>query len=473
MLKSNKFGKRLARHGLCFFAGLFGPFLFVGCQPAADPKPAGVAATGVQPSIVTADIQEGIERHIDEQVRSGGGYFHVPFEGDELKLKLVRVHTEYLATLGPTRHFACVDMVTEDGEFYDVDFFMEGPRGEFKVTETTIHKKNGKPFYVWKQAADKTWGRVPIDQATNETLGVIYGRDRFSFRYAAPIPQIQQGGRMWLPLAASDAFQTVKIASVTAPVPYKILVDPEHNNQALFFALAPEHSGKEIVIVYDVERLEKGAYPGNPQDAARHLDPHLKGPTWDKIQATAEEAVRGKEAGLMRARALYDHVMDTMAYKRCGKGWGTGDVKRICDLFSGNCTDFHSYFIALAKAVGIPARFAIGAAIPSERNDGGVEGYHCWAEFFVEGKWWPIDVSEADKYSGLAAYYFGHHPANRFEFSRGRDLVFEPGPDSGPINFLAYPVLEIDGKPVKAKTEFSFERSISKTQGPISGNFNS
>ena len=69
-----------------------------------------------------------------------------------------------------------------------------------------------------------------------------------------------------------------------------------------------------------------------------------------------------------------------------------------------------------------------------------------------------MDISEADKYSPLSSYYFGHHPANRLEFSRGRDLVVDPGPESGPINFLAYPVLEIDGKQVKPKVFFSFRR---------------
>jgi hypothetical protein len=70
-----------------------------------------------------------------------------------------------------------------------------------------------------------------------------------------------------------------------------------------------------------------------------------------------------------------------------------------------------------------------------------------------------VDISEGDKYSALATYYFGHHPANRIELSRGRDLVFEPGPASGPINFLAYPVLEINGKPTAVKVEFSFKRN--------------
>ena len=160
----------------------------------------------------------------------------------------------------------------------------------------------------------------------------------------------------------------------------------------------------------------------------------------------------------MRARALYDHVIDRMRYAKSGAGWGKGDAVFACVARNGNCTDFHSYFIALARAVGIPARFAIGATIPSSRDAGGVNGYHCWAEFYTDGKWWPVDISEADKCSSLATYYFGHQAAKRVEFSRGRDLVVEPGPASGPINFLAYPVLEIDGKPTETKIEFSFDR---------------
>ena len=76
------------------------------------------------PTILTGDIRAGIEKHIDEQVAAGGGYFHVPFAGTDLKLRLVRVHIEYLASLAPQRHFACVDMASEDGQFYDIDFFL-------------------------------------------------------------------------------------------------------------------------------------------------------------------------------------------------------------------------------------------------------------------------------------------------------------------------------------------------------------
>ena len=113
--------------------------------------------------------------------------------------------------------------------------------------------------------------------------------------------------------------------------------------------------------------------------------------------------------------------------------------------------DMHYYGIyALARAAGIPARFAIGAAIPSARDDGGISGYHCWAEFNAEGKWWPVDISEADKYSSLATYYFGHHPANRIELSRGRDLQVNPGPQEGPINFIAFLISSTPNPPVRS-----------------------
>ena len=61
----------------------------------------GSAGTSTVPNVVTADIEAGIQHYIEEKMRLGGGYFTLPFEEKELKLKLVRVHTEYLANLGP------------------------------------------------------------------------------------------------------------------------------------------------------------------------------------------------------------------------------------------------------------------------------------------------------------------------------------------------------------------------------------
>ena len=133
------------------------------------------------PNVVTTDIKAGIERHIREMSASNGGFFPITFEEKEMKLKLVRVHMEYLANLGPRRHFACVDLASEDGNVYDVDFFLSGDPGSMVVTETTVHKLNGRPFYLWEQQDDGTWIHVEATDASRELLGVVEGEDKFSF----------------------------------------------------------------------------------------------------------------------------------------------------------------------------------------------------------------------------------------------------------------------------------------------------
>lgn len=289
-------------------------------------------------------------------------------------------------------------------------------------------------------------------------LGVINGSDEFDFTYRLKLPAITGAARLWLPLATSDMFQRVVVEGITAPETWRELDEPEHGNKILFLEPGPADGGKSVEIRYRVKRFEKSEYAVRDPNVQKYLKPEKLVPTNETFRAIAQQVTRGKPTDLTRARALYDHVIGQVRYAKYGSGWGRGDALYACDARSGNCTDFHAYFMALAREVGIPARFAIGAAIPSERNDGGTDGYHCWAEFFADGKWVPVDLSEANKNSSLADYYFGHHPANRFEFSKGRDLVVEPGPASGPINFLAYPVLEIDGKPIKVQTEFLFRR---------------
>jgi transglutaminase-like putative cysteine protease len=378
----------------------------------------------------------------------------------KLQLKLVRVHTEYLANLGPRRHFACVDLVGTDGEVYDVDFFLAGDPGAMRVTETTVHKINGQPLYTWEQKRDGTWRRVPVRKASKRLLGVINGRDEFEFIYRVRLPELSAPAQLWLPLARSDRFQTVQIEAIRASGRWKELVDQTHGNMVLFLTAGPADSGQIIEIKYRVQRLEKAAYSPAETDAIvpKYLHPERLVPHDHNFRSIAEQVTAGKGTDLMRARALYDHVIERLRYQRYGSGWGVGDATYACHVGTGNCSDYHAYFIALARAAGIPARLAIGAAVPSERDVGRIDGYHCWAEFFADGKWWPVDISEADKYSSLATYYFGHHPANRIELSQGRDLVVDPLPASGPINLLAYPVLEVEGKPVKPETEFLFRR---------------
>jgi transglutaminase-like putative cysteine protease len=289
--------------------------------------------------------------------------------------------------------------------------------------------------------------------------GIVKGSDVLEFVYRVKLPEIKGEANLWIPLAKTDAFQTVTQEKISIPIKWEKVHDRDYDNDICILLPQPSDSGKTIELRYLVNRKEKAAYAAKGEDAARFLRPEKLVPVNETFKTLAQEATAGKKDDLERAKALYDHVLGRMRYDKSGTGWGRGDAIYACDAKTGNCTDFHAYFIALARSSGIPSRFAIGATIPADKNEGAIEGYHCWAEFFADGRWVPVDISEAWKNPQLADYYFGHNPANRFELTKGRDLVVDPAPATGPINFLVYPLLEMEGKVVKPETSFAFRRT--------------
>ena len=300
---------------------------------------------------------------------------------------------------------------------------------------------------------------VAVTNTTAAPPEIIHGADHFHFIYRVTLPALDGPAKLWVPLASTDAFQTVTEQAIDSPIPYQRTQDSKENNTVLTFSPTAADSGKVIEIKYDVIRKEKSVYPARKEDIARFLQPDRLVPINNTFEGIANATLLGSPADAMsKGRAIYDHVLHRMKYDKSGTGWGKGDAMHACDARAGNCTDFHSYFIALARAAGIPARFAIGFTIPADREQGTITGYHCWAEFLADGKWVPLDISEASQHPELADYYFGHQPANRFEISRGRDLVVDPLPTGGPINFLVYPLLEINGKECRINAEFSYQQ---------------
>jgi hypothetical protein len=111
-------------------------------------------------AVSKADISVGIKRQIARDIkRSNDKKFHVNYGGKDLALDLIKVHDDRLSNLGGGKYFACVDMNATDGKTYDIDFFMVGGPGSMKVTETSVHKVNGKPLYNWKEEGG-VWKKV-------------------------------------------------------------------------------------------------------------------------------------------------------------------------------------------------------------------------------------------------------------------------------------------------------------------------
>jgi transglutaminase-like putative cysteine protease len=293
----------------------------------------------------------------------------------------------------------------------------------------------------------------------------------FTFHYGFTVKNLLAGDkvRIWFPTAHSDAFQDVKIVSATGDLPLKKTRESKFGNETYY---AETSKSKQVElhfeVIYDVvrrEHLTAGTYAPHLEDAKladkerkEYLGPDKLVPITGLPADLAVKVTAGKTATIDKARAIYDYVFTTMRYDKSGTGWGRGDVLYACDAKKGNCTDFHSLFMAMARSQKIPSRFEIGFPLPPDKHSAEIAGYHCWAEFFEPTHGWtPIDISEAWKHQEKRDYFFGAHDDNRVQFTIGRDLILNPKQDGEPLNYFIYPYVEVAGRTFSnVSNDFSF-----------------
>jgi transglutaminase-like putative cysteine protease len=290
----------------------------------------------------------------------------------------------------------------------------------------------------------------------------VFAQDsrHFTFHYAFTVRNLPAGKkvRIWIPAAQSDAYQEVRIISAQGDLPLKKTSESKFGNE-IYFAETSGSTQPELHfdVEYDVTRHERVALgPTAPHLVAasvsstekqQDLQPDVLVPVTGLPADLAVKVTQGLTQPLDEARAIYDYVFTTMRYDKTGTGWGHGDVLYACDAKKGNCTDFHSLFIAMARSQGIPARFEIGFPLPPDKHSAEIAGYHCWSDFWIDGKGWiPVDISEAWKHQEKRDYFFGSHDVNRIQFSMGRDLRLSPPQDGKPLNYFVYPYVEVDGQ---------------------------
>lgn len=281
---------------------------------------------------------------------------------------------------------------------------------------------------------------------------------QFVFHYSFTVRNLPAGKkvRIWIPAAHSDAFQEVRVISAKGDIPVKKTREAKYGNE-IYFAETSSAPLAELHfdIEYDVVRHERITLKAAPQvipsalttkERRQDLQPDALVPITGVPADLAIQVTQGNSDPLTKARAIYDYVFSTLRYDKTGTGWGRGDVLYACDAKKGNCTDFHSLFIAMARSQGIPARFEIGFPLPSDKHSAEIAGYHCWSDFYIDGKGWiPVDISEAWKHPEKKDYFFGSHDVNRVQFSMGRDLRLNPPQEGKPLNYFVYPYVEVDG----------------------------
>jgi transglutaminase-like putative cysteine protease len=292
------------------------------------------------------------------------------------------------------------------------------------------------------------------------TLASAQSTRHFTFHYAFTIKDVPAGEhvRVWFPQAHSDPYQEIRVVSAKGDLDLKKTRESRFGND-MYYAETSKAKASDLhfEVVYDVvrhEHLTLGINRPRLQDVSlsgkekkEFLGPDKLVPISGVPAELAAKVTTGKSSTLDKARALYDYVFDNMKYDKSGTGWGRGDVLYACDAKKGNCTDFHSLFISMARSETIPARFEIGFPLPPNKASSDIAGYHCWAEFFdPQHGWIPVDISEAWKNPVKKDYFFGAHDADRIQFTVGRDLKLSPVQQGDLLNYFIYPYVEVGGK---------------------------
>ena len=364
---------------------------------------------------------------------------------------------------------------------------------------------------------------APATEPLAEERGKELATRQFEFTYRATIAATNKDAnyRIWIPIAKTNEDQEIKILHSDFPVEPKMSTDSTYGNAMFYFESKGDDLELAFEVIYEVNRHEVKRLPPSKSKSITTVEPKTRQatagdgdgadieierksiseserefylaanrlvPTQGKsidlfdtfLDQQAQSISTDDSEAISIAKSVYSFVSDHMTYDKSKFGYGNGDVLWACDSKTGNCTDFHSLFISVARNRKIPAKFEIGFPIPIERGNGKIGGYHCWAKFFDEENGWiPVDISEADKHPELADYYFGSLSENRIQFSTGRDINLQPKQASEPLNYFIYPHVEVDGRLIPKtdlKLEFAYrdlnspehESAIQKTATPES-----
>ena len=223
-----------------------------------------------------------------------------------------------------------------------------------------------------------SWGLV---STTRPLRGGIDPPSRsFEFTSVVHVPAMPVGSkelRLWIPLPYEETYQSISDLKIESPFSYRIEREKQYGNRYAYIVVsaAKAKAPFDVRVSFHVQRFEhrvsldgKNEPPERPAIAtARFLQPDRLVPIDGVIENLSQQETQGVTAPLDKARHIYNYVIATMHYDHDGTGWGHGDAIWACNAKHGNCTDFHSLFIGMARAAGIPARFEIGFPLANER----------------------------------------------------------------------------------------------------------
>ncbi len=223
-------------------------------------------------------------------------------------------------------------------------------------------------------------------------IGIISVRETAELARALAVP-----GRMRVDLLQSSA--VVPAFAVRNP-PLPPLVEPRDVRRIKLKIEGVDEDALSVTDLQGVGQAAEGgvvelrdgqqivAGPRDP-DLARYLAPELfLESDAPEIRDEAAKAVRDNSGTRARAEALVRYVNAIIQKKPT---IGLPSARDVLRTKIGDCNEHTALFVAMARAVGIPARIAIGLVFAH-----GAFYYHAWSEIYIDespsrGFWLPVD----------------------------------------------------------------------------------
>lgn len=306
------------------------------------------------------------------------------------------------------------------------------------------------------------------------------------------VPEGAQSVRIWFSMPQDDAWTTIAgLTTIASPGLTLRETTDDHGNRMIYAEASGAAAGTKLSLTerFTATRQEivgnvdpARAKPLTAEERtrfARELGENTYVKITPEVRQIAASVVGSEQNPVIAARKLYDWTLDNIEYwvktPATRKASATGSSEHCLSTKTGNCTDFHSLWAALARAAGIPTRIVYGSIFkPSLDGQDKDASYHCWPEFYASGLGWiSHDVAVADIFRGqyaldadneekvrltiatpyqgpdekMVEYYFGSIDERRVVWSVGRDLALTPPAAAGKVNALAKAYVEVDGKP--------------------------
>ncbi|MBI5757054.1 MAG: transglutaminase domain-containing protein, partial [Planctomycetales bacterium] len=188
----------------------------------------------------------------------------------------------------------------------------------------------------------------------------------FLFHYKATVTGLEPGqsARVWLPVPATHEDQDAGLVTQNLPLTIQIGRESKFGNLILYTEAQAGPDGRiPLAVTYRIRRREVLSDKTSPKPTRAELDLFLKPDAKVPLGGKPQSLLKGRDLPvdqLATSRIFYDVVNNHMKYSKDGIGWGRGDAVWACDSKFGNCSDFHSLFISLARSNAIPAKFEMG-----------------------------------------------------------------------------------------------------------------